>query len=401
MSNKHIVHVATRLLRGGSEENIIATCIGQVKYGHRVTLVFGRDYDADYHEELDGQFDLECVRSLRHPIRPIWDLRATFEMWRLFRRLRPDLVHTHQSKAGVVGRLASWLSCVPFTVHGVHIAPFLSENWAKRTVYLIAERAMARVTDAFIHVSCGMRDAYAESKIGKVEKHFVVYSGMPLDRFIDADEPTDWREFLDVPATQPKPPVVLMLAALEGRKRHREFIREFDRLVAEIPEVRLVLAGRGEERENIRAEILARGLEGNIKLIGFYPQPEKLVALADVCVLTSNREGLPRVVVQYIAGGKPVVVSHVAGIEEIVLDDVSGFVVDPERIGDAIDAIQLILSDDALREKLTSGALATDVSRWDEHSLVSGTERVYEMLFGNGRASLAAGRRRGLAPKIQ
>lgn len=397
MTKKHIVHVVTRLLRAGSEENVIATCLGHLKNGHRVTLVFGQDHDPKYHAELGERIDLVCVKSLVHAIRPAFDTRATYDMWRLFLRLRPDIVHTHQSKAGIIGRLAARLAGVPHVVHGVHIAPFLNVGRANRLVYLAVERIAARVTDAFISVSCGMRDAYISAGIGERDKHFVVYSGMPLDDFFRAEPPQNWRQILGVSEGESKPPVVLVLAALELRKRHRELVSHFANVVEAFPDARLLIAGRGEEDASIRTAVAIAGLQDNIKIIGFHDQPEQLVALADVCVLASSREGLPRVVVQYIAGGKPVVVSRVAGIEEIVKDGVSGFVTSADDVGEVAQSIKQILSDDVLREKLASGARETDVSQWQEESLVLGTESVYEKLYETKGASAKPGRTRRLA----
>lgn len=376
----HIVHVITRLLRAGSEENVIATCLGQVELGHRVTLVFGRDHDPSYREQLGGKIGLECLDSLVHPINPAADLRATWAMTRLFRDLKPDIVHTHQSKAGIVGRLAARLGGVPMIVHGVHIAPFLNVGRTERMVYIAVEKIMARFTHAFISVSCGMRDAYLENGIGKPAEHHVVYSGMPLDAFINADPPEDWRALAGVEPEAPKPPILLMLAALEPRKRHRELIEVFGRVVDRFPEVRLLCGGEGPARQEVEAAIASSGIDKNIRLLGFHSDPGRLVALADLCLLTSSREGLPRVVVQYVAGGKPAIVTRVPGIEEIIEDGVSGLVTDPDDLADTARAIIDVLSDDRLRARLSKGAAATDVAAWRPTALVDGTEKVYAAL---------------------
>jgi len=374
----HIVHVLTRLLRAGSEENVIATCLGQADQGHRVTLVFGREHDPSYQDQLGDRIALECVESLVHPIDPAADLRATIAMTRLFRDLKPDIVHTHQSKAGILGRLAAWRGGVPHIVHGVHIAPFLNVGRTQRLVYVAAERAVARITHAFISVSRGMRDAYIANGIGAPEAHHVVYSGMPLDAFIGAIPPEDWRTIAGVEPGEPKPPILVMLAALEPRKRHRELIEVFGRVVERFPEVRLLCGGEGPARPEVEAAIAAAGLERNVRLLGFYREPGRLVALADLCLLTSSREGLPRVVVQYIAGGKPAIVTRVPGIEEIIEDGVSGLVTDAHDLSDTARAIIDVLSDDTLRARLSKGAAARDVDAWRPNALVEGTGKVYE-----------------------
>lgn len=372
-----IVHVVTRFLRAGSEENVVATCLGQAERGHRVTLVYGRDHDPGYDARLQGRIRLERIDSLVQPIDPAADLRATREMARLFRSLRPDIVHTHQSKAGIVGRIAARLAGVPHVVHGVHIAPFVNVGRAERAVYVTAERAMARFTHAFISVSGGMRDAYLGAGIGTPANHHVVYSGMPLEAFVGASPPADWRTLAGLEEGAPKPPILLMLAALEPRKRHRELIEVFGQVVERFPEVRLLCAGEGPARPDVEVAIARAGLQRNVRLLGFHAEPGRLVALADLCLLTSMREGLPRVVVQYVAGGKPAIVTRVPGIEEVVEDGVSGLVTDPDDLSDTARAIVAVLSDEALRARLAAGAAARDVSAWRPEALVDGTEKVY------------------------
>jgi glycosyltransferase involved in cell wall biosynthesis len=367
----------TRLLRAGSEENVIATCLGQADRGHQVTLVYGRDYDPGYDAQLGGRIRLERIERLVQLIGPATDLRAIREMTRLFRSIQPDIVHTHQSKAGIVGRIAARLAGVPHIVHGVHIAPFVNVGQAERNAYITAERMMARFTHAFISVSGGMRDAYVDAGIGDPTNHHVVYSGMPLEAFIGASPPVDWRALAGLDEGQPKPPILLMLAALEPRKRHRELIEVFGQVVERFPEVRLLCAGEGSERAEIETAIGRAGLQKNVRLLGFHSEPGRLVALADLCLLTSMREGLPRVVVQYVAGGKPVIVSRLPGIEEVVEDGVSGLVTDPDDLSDTARAILEVLSDELLRARLAAGAAARDLSAWRPEALVEGTEKVY------------------------
>lgn len=377
MAPLRIVHVITRLLRAGSEENTLATCLGQAADGHEVILVHGAEFDLAHAARLGDRIRFIEEPSLVHPVRPMQDVRAVYDLARLFKRLKPDVVHTHQSKAGLAGRFAAAIAGVPLIVHGVHIVSFVNVGLFERLLYLTSERVAARMTHAFIDVSGGMRDACVAAGVGRPENHFVVYSGMKLSAFRDAAPIEDWRAMLGVAEREPKPPVILMLAALEPRKRHVALIDAFASAVERRPDIRLVLAGEGPHRAEVEAAITRAGLERNIRLIGFHPEPERLIALADLCVLTSMREGLPRVVVQYIAGGRPVVVSHVPGIEEIVAHGANGLITDPDDVGDAVAAIIALLDDPGRLSALRAGAAATDVSGWREDALVRGVSDVY------------------------
>jgi glycosyltransferase involved in cell wall biosynthesis len=375
-----IAHVITRLLRAGSEENTILTCLGHAAAGHQIFLIHGADYDPTHYDEIGSAFRLMMAGSLVHPVDPIRDVRAVGELRQLFRELCPDIVHTHQSKAGIVGRTAARAAGVPLIVHGVHILPFLNVGPVQKGIYLTAERATASFTDAFINVSSGMRDAGLSHGVGKPEQHHVVHSGMELDRFGRSEIPADWRSLIGVGEHEPKPPVVLMLAALEPRKRHVELIEAFTRVVARVPNVRLVLAGEGPYRAEVEAAIMRSRLAGTVKLIGYYKQPERLMALADICLLTSMREGLPRVAVQYLAAGRPVVVSELPGIGEIVQDGVNGLVTPRLDLAAAADAVADLLGDPGRLARMSTAAAQTDVSSWAAETMCKRIWEIYEQI---------------------
>jgi glycosyltransferase involved in cell wall biosynthesis len=375
-----IVHVLTRLLRAGSEENTLASCLAQAAAGHEVHLVHGRDFDPRYYETLTDRIHLRRVGSLVHHLAPFHDSRAFLEMRSMFRRLRPDVVHTHQSKAGIVGRFAARAARVPHIIHGVHIVPFVNVGTLQRIVYLTAEKVASSVTDAFIDVSRGMRDICLEAGIGKPEQHLVIQSGFELARFHSACPPEDWREILGIGPDEPRPPVVTMLAALEPRKRHCEFLDVLPRILSRFPDLRLILPGEGPTRGAIEAKIHDLGLERNVRLVGYRTDPEKLIALADLCALTSTREGLPRVIMQYLAVGRACVVSDLPGLDEVVQDDVNGVVTPSDDMAAAADAITALLEDRERLTRLSHGAAATDLANWEVTNMCDRIEEVYRNL---------------------
>ena len=211
----HLVHVVTRLLQAGSEENTIATCLWQARAGHRVTLLYGRDFDPVWkHRPLPG-VTLVCVPDMVHPINPVQDARAVFALRQLYAQLQPDVIHTHQSKAGILGRIAARAVPKARVVHGIHIVPFQDANWFKRKAFVMAERIAARNTDLFIAVSQNTAQQYVSAGICENKSAHCVYSGMALDAFQNPNVPADWRVLL---GQKNRPPVVLMMAAFEKRK---------------------------------------------------------------------------------------------------------------------------------------------------------------------------------------
>lgn len=359
-----IVHIITCLLRAGSEENTIATCNAQAARGHEVWLVYGREVDPATLAMVGEGVATVHISSLLREVRPRKDLAALRDLTRIIRKIVPDVVHTHASKAGFVGRLAARRAGVPIILHGVHILPFLNVSRPKRLLYLSIEKLVAPFTDAFIAVSQGMRDANLAAGLGSVETNHVVYSGMDLIRFRTAT-PTD---------CSPEGRMIAMVAALEPRKRHSEFLDVFADLVARHQDLCLCLFGQGECEQMLREKAIALGLSEKVHFLGFRSDIERWMAAAEICVLPSMREGLPRVVVQYAAVGRPVVVTRLPGIEEIVEDGHNGFVV--EAVEDMALPLDRLLRDSALAERMAAAAQHRDLSQWSLDRMEPDIERI-------------------------
>jgi glycosyltransferase involved in cell wall biosynthesis len=379
----HVVHVVTRLLRAGSEENTAETCRWQAEQGHRVTLIHGAEADPWWREHpIPGVRLMQCP-SLVHAISPAADARALAALRALFRQIGPDVIHTHQSKAGILGRLAAAAVPGAFVVHGIHIVPFEGVGAVARAAFIAAERFTARRTDLFIGVSDAVCRAYVANGIASSGQVACVRSGMDLDRFVGAKPPADWRALLRV-AQGPRPLVVLMMAALEPRKRHVAFLQALAPLADRLPPMRLIFAGSGPEEQTIRNAVAKLGLGGRVVMAGHRPDPEALFALADIAVLTSQREGLPRVVVQALASGLPVVACDLPGLNEVVCDGVNGRITDASDPGQAVVAMLRLMQDETARARLSAGARATDLRAWALAELGPRTTALY------GRAMQAA-----------
>ena len=369
----HIVHLVTRLLRAGSEENTMSTCLWQAEQGHRVTVLHGLDFDWSWYDRPTPGVDLIWVHEMVHPIRPRKDLHALLTIRSLLRVLRPDVVHTHQSKAGILGRLAAaWLpNCR--VVHGIHILPFDGVSSGKRRLYLTAERLVARFTDRFIAVSKSVGKRYVDEGICAQDRVECVYSGMALDPFRWAEPPSDAAHIAGPGAG----PVVVMLAAMEERKRHIALLRAMAPVLRQRPGMRLVLAGDGPEAQAIQREITEQRLTEQVRLCGHRKDPDALLAMASLSVLVSEREGLPRVAVQSMAAGVPMVITDLPGIDEIIQNGVNGRVTNSSDLTETARVIAELLSNPVELARLRHGAKATDVSQWSLHALGENTTKSY------------------------
>jgi glycosyltransferase involved in cell wall biosynthesis len=372
-----IAHVITRLINGGADENTVISCNQAVRSRHHVTLIHGGETRPEILTRVDEPVKTVELPSLVRPIAPLADVRAVCDLVRTFHGLRPDVVHTHTSKAGILGRVAARAASVPVVVHGVHIVPFVNVGRLEAFAYLRAERAVEGMTDAFVDVSAGVRDLCVKAGVGEAARHHVVESGFELSRFRAASPPVDWGDLLQIEPGDPRPPVVLMLAVFEARKRHTEFLERIPRVVARSPRVRFVFAGDGPLRDAMEARVRTLGIERNVVFTGFHQHPEQLIALADIGLIASVREGLPRVLMQYLAGGTPIVATDLPCIDDVLRPDVNGLVVGSDDLDGLADAVVALLEDPARRARLARGAAATELSEWDVSRMGERLEAIY------------------------
>ena len=371
-----VVHIITRFINGGADENTLEACNWSAQRGDLVYLFIGRAFDQAIVDKLDDRVRVVMIPDLVNPISPLKDLKAFLQIRNALVSVRPDIVHTHTSKAGILGRAAAHSTGVPGIIHGIHIAPFQNVGLLKRHLYLALEKLAARWTDAFISVSEGMRRAYLNEGIGAPERHSVIHSGMKLSKY-RASAPNDWHSLLGRSVDSQKPKIVLMLAGLERRKRHAELIDAFVRVFAVVPDAILVLAGGGRDREIVEQRVKASPFRDRICLLGHVEDPGSLIALADIAVHCAVREGLPRVMVQYLAGGLPVVMTQLPGVGSLIVDGVNGRVVDQDNFDELSSAIVETLIDAEKLEALRRGARRKDVSSWD----VSNTGRKQQSVY--------------------
>lgn len=370
-----IAHVITRFMRGGADENTLISCNAQFRAGHEVHLIHGAEFSPDMLSNLDSGVHVHLVQSLVRPVSPLNDVQAFFALNALLRRLNADIVHTHTSKAGILGRAAAVMAGARGIVHGVHILPFVNVPRHQEIAYLAAEKVFAPATHAFVNVSQGMQDIGLQYGVGRAERHFVVPSGMSTMQF-QAARPFSAEEKTTLTG-RPDAPLLVFVAALEPRKRQYEFLDAMAAVARAKPEALLVLLGEGTDEERLRRRVEALGLQSNVLFAGFSDEVERWIASADVCVFASEREGLPRAVIQYAMGRRPIVSTHLPGIEAVVIDGVTGHLVPVSDVAAMTAPILSLLESEQKRAEMSEAAKVLDFSRWDATAMTDELERIY------------------------
>jgi len=352
-SRLKIVHIITRMILGGAQENTLLSCVGLMGLGHDVLLITGPT--AGPEGELLGEarrrgVPVEEAPDLVRPVRPLRDLVAYRALRRRIRELAPDVVHTHSSKAGVLGRAAARAAGVPaviHTVHGLPFHPFMNPVVAR--TYALAERWAARRCDRLVSVAEAMTDQAVAAGVAPRGMFTTIHSGMDVGPFLRARERRE--EVRARLGFGPGDFVVAKLARLFELKGHEYLIAAARGLCAAHPELRLLFIGDGALRGELEARARESGLEGRLKFTGLVPAadvPDHLGA-ADLLVHASLREGLPRAVPQALLAGTPVVAFDVDGAREVVRDGQTGLLV-PARDSAALAA--------AVRRMITDRAFA-------------------------------------------
>jgi glycosyltransferase involved in cell wall biosynthesis len=331
-----VAHIITRLILGGAQENTLYTVIGQQRTpGFAVTLIVGAKDTAEGDltpQAREAGVNLIEVPSLIRPIQPLTDLRALVDLYRLLRKGKYDIVHTHSSKAGIIGRVAAYLAGVPIIVHTLHSLVFHEyETGWKNWLYIRLKRLCAPLTDILISVNDKTAQGALARGIGRPQQHVTIFSGMELDRFLEVGAvlaPTEAKRRLGIPA---EAPVVGKIARLFPLKGHEQFLDAARHIARLKPDTWFVLVGDGPLRGELEARARKEGIFDRTIFTGRVPPdhvPHYIQAM-DVVVHTSLREGIARVLPQAGAVGKPVVTFDLDGASEAVRDGVSGWLVPP------------------------------------------------------------------------
>jgi glycosyltransferase involved in cell wall biosynthesis len=347
-----ITHVITRLIIGGAQENTLSSVLGlRQKPGLEIKLVSGPTAGPEGSlESLDPE--LITIPNLVRPVHPYKDFVARRQLERLFRETRPDIVHTHSGKAGILGRLAAALAGVPIIVHTIHGPSFGNFQGAiANFIFRAAERRAGRVTTHFVSVADAMTEQYLAAGIGRREQYSKIFSGFNLEPFLSAKNDPALRAKLGI---APDDFVIGKIARLFKLKGHDDLFAVAPELVRRHPRIKFLLVGDGVWRTKFASKARALDLEKQFVFAGLIPPDEvpRYVGVMDALAHLSLREGLPRALPQALAAGKPVVAYDCDGAREVCLDDRTGFLLRPGDTSGLADRLSRLLLNASLRERL-------------------------------------------------
>ncbi|MGB7344758.1 MAG: glycosyltransferase family 4 protein [Pirellulaceae bacterium] len=383
-----IAHIITRMIIGGAQENTLFNCLDLIReHGDDVLLITGPAVGPEgdlLSQGRAGELPCEVLPNLRRSINPLHDWKAARAIRTAIRQFKPDVVHTHSAKGGLLGRYVAWGEKVPAVIHSVHGAPFHPYQSAPaREFFRRCETWAARRCHHMISVADAMTDQLVHANVAKREKFTTIYSGMDVEPFCNADQHRqDVRRKYGL---EDHHVVIGKIARLFNLKGHDDLITAAVDVVKAIPEVRFLLVGDGILRLELTQRIKQLGLTKHFVFTGLVPPAEvpPLIGAMDALVHTSYREGLARALSQSLIAGRPVVSYDVDGAREVCVDGETGFLIPPADTATLAKSLIRLAESQDLREKMGKEGQQRFTEQFRHQTMTRKIRQVYQEVLSD------------------
>lgn len=386
------MHIITRLDWGGSARNTMLTVLGHDRSRFLPFVVAGQigswtaqgglqATEANCQALDTAGVPWQRISTLTREIHPAKDLRTLWSLVRLFRRERPTIVHTHTSKAGILGRLAAWLAGVPIVIHTPHGHVFYGHfgsflSW----VFVSLERIFARGTSKIITLTELEKRDHLQRSVGRDEQFQSVFSGIDVRLYREASERREKKLFRF--GCSDDDTVVGSVGWLTPIKGHQYLVEAIAKLKPQHPTLQCLIIGSGPLQEELMKLAADLGVADAVHFLGFTQDVPACLAAMDFFVLPSLNEGMGRALIEAMAAGLPVVASNVGGIPAVVQEGYTGILIPPGNSAALAEALERYLQSPELAKRMGAAAKAHITGKFDVASLVQGVESVYEEALG-------------------
>ena len=385
-----VLHIITRFLRGGgTEKNTIYSIQALDKTKFSIDIAMGRESDFSYAKNvLPEANEIIMIKELDNDFNPIKNLKALYKIFKLIRRNRYVVVHTHQCKASILSCFAAKFAKVPIVIFGLHgdylENPRFIGLWRK--IYKLIEQVAVRCATMFISVGEELKERYINRYGLSFSRCEVVRSGMELANFCEAatfsqEKIKQKKEELNI---KPEELVIGKVSSLELRKGYKFAVRVAEKIIrGNSKDIKFLFVGEGDQRAELQDMVKRLGLKDRIIFTGFRSDVDELMGIFDIFIFTSLMEGLPQVLVQAAAAGRPIVSFEVEGAKEIIKEGINGFIVSSGDIDGLAEKVNYLLSN--LEKAKEMGRHGKEIigSRWDIGAMKERIGTIYDRLIDN------------------
>jgi glycosyltransferase involved in cell wall biosynthesis len=381
-----VMHIIARLNIGGAAVYVIELVEQLNALGYDARLICGMvgtsEGDMRYIAD-ERHVPVQVLPRLGREISFLGDLSTVFQLWRLMRRERPDIVHTHTAKAGLVGRFAAWLSGVPVIVHTFHGHVFAGYFGGLKTrLFLQLERLCARLSTRIVTLSPDLkRDLVTVYRIAPADKIEVIELGFDLRKLLEAEQ---WASPFRLEQNIPEDARLIgIVGRLVPIKNHELFFAAAKLVLEQFPAAYFAVVGDGERRTELEALAHALGIADHVRFTGWISDPVPVYAALDVLVLCSKNEGLPVSLIEAMAAGVPVVATAVGGVNDLLEGGRLGAIVPPDDAAALSGAILNILpmTNAIAAQKIAAAAVEAVRDRYDIGQSAAKTDALYRRLL--------------------
>jgi glycosyltransferase involved in cell wall biosynthesis len=378
MARINILYVITKLELGGAQKHLLSLIDNLNKEAYSIFLFTAKDGLLIEEALSANKLILEKSRFLERAINPLKDVLALVEIYRVIKKNKIQIVHTHSSKAGILGRFAAKLAKVKVIIHTVHGWSFHDHQLGiVNNFYLWLEKICASFTSKIIVVSEWDKDKGLKNSVGSEKQYVLIRYGINCNEFKDKEKRNEARKSLGIREADL---VVGMVACFKPQKSPLDFIKLAEAVKKNFPETKFILVGDGILRKAVCSRIKKLGLEGQVILTGWRKDMPSILSCLDIFVLTSLWEGLPIVVLEAMAAGVATVVTDTGGIRDVVVNGKTGYLVKPRDIRSMRDKVEELLRDNRKRDEF---ARLSGITVGAKEFLLSSMSKDTEGLYSN------------------
>ncbi|MDD3627641.1 MAG: glycosyltransferase family 4 protein [bacterium] len=378
MDKIKIAHIITELERGGAQFNTLFTVKNLPAEKYKRILITNTRGVLNNEAYRLNDVNRIFLGSLGRELNLRKDIQTFLEIFRILKKEKPHIVHTHSSKAGLLGRWAAYFAKVPIIIHTVHGFGFwYFSNKLIRRFFIFLERITAMITSTLVVVSTKDMKVGLSKKIGNSFKYEIIRSGIDIKEIKNTNINRD--QILSELGIRNNEFIVLKIAPFKKQKAPLNFIRLASEVITKKQDfpIKFVLIGGGELEQEIKNEIEKLHLEDHVILAGWKENPIPYFKAADVFILTSEWEGLPRTFLEAMACQKPIIATNVGGAEDVIKNEVNGFLVPFGNIKIMADRLIYLIENDEIRKNMAeeSGRLLSD--EFDINVMVRQLDNLY------------------------